>query len=141
MLIKKVQEKYSVGHSDVAVAVDGTQTNIDAKQDVQGDGGDTAIHIAEDEQKREAIDKSRENVQNVGGRPKQKEKMIGGDECNIKKAVGFYYSNSNSLHTPVRSDDEEVTSLPKYPTFYKEMDMNDPKPQQGWNLQFTYFIR
>jgi len=92
MLIKKVQEKYSVGHSDVAVAVDGTQTNIDAKQDVQGDGGDTAIHIAEDEQKREAIDKSTGNVQNVGERPKQKKTMIGGDECNIREAVESCYS-------------------------------------------------
>jgi len=43
--------------------------------------------------------------------------VIGGDECNVKD-VELYYSNSHSLHTLVNSEDEqEVTSLPKYPTF------------------------
>ena len=61
--------------------------------------------------------------------------MIGGDECNVEDVVESYY-NSQSLHTPVNSEDEqEVTSLPKYPNFNDALYLKDPRPEVGMEFE------
>ena len=72
--------------------------------------------------------------------------MIGGPNCDITDAVESYYSNSKSLHMPVNSEDEdEVITIPKYPSFIEEMDMSNPVPQIMMEFerlsQFKDFIR
>ena len=73
-------------------------------------------------------------------------RVISGDECNVEGVVESYYSNSQSLHTCVNFEDEqEVTSLPKYPTFNEALYLKDRKPEVGMEFkdsaQFRAFIR
>jgi len=83
---------------------------------------------------------------NPGGRPRNKEWFIGGDECNVEGVVESYYSNSQSLHTSVNYENEqEITSIPKYPTFNEALHLKDSKPEVGMKfkdpVQFRGFIR
>ena len=54
---------------------------------------------------------------------------MGGSHCDSTDVVESYYSNTKSLHTPVNSEDEEeVSSIPKYPSFNEERNMSNPIP-------------
>lgn len=90
--------------------------------------------------------KSAENGNRKGGRPKKHARVISGLDCDIENDMESYYSNTNSLHTPVNlEDEEEVSSTPKYPSFNEETSMSNPIPQVGMEFkgpkQFRDFIR
>ena len=72
----------------------------------------------------------------AGGRQRHKENVIRGEDCVIQEPVLSYYSNSQSLHTPVHSNKEEVTSnAPKYPSFNEERDFPIQFLTWVWSLK------
>ena len=81
-----------------------------------------------------------------GGRPGKNERVFDSSDYNNTDVVESYYSNSKSLHTLVNSKDEdEVSSIPKYPSFNEETDMSNSVPQIGLEFEgppeFRDFIR
>ena len=81
-----------------------------------------------------------------GGRPGKNERVFDSNDCDNTDVVESYYSNSKSLHTLVNSKDEdEVSSIPKYPSFNEETDMSNYVPQIWLEFEgpsdFRDFIR
>ena len=83
---------------------------------------------------------------NTAWRPRNKEYVIGGDECNVESVIETRYSISQSLHTLVNFEDEqEVTTFSKYLTFNEFLHLKHPKPEAEMKFedpaQFIAFIR